>query len=116
MQVINVEVYDIKVFSLVERVLYQKHMMGEGVDTGLSQSKRSLAYRHQTGFRERVAAGEKRNLMSLPYELFGETGNYSFGPAIEFWRNALIEWRDLGNSHGRQASFCIEPQAPISIK
>ena len=101
MQIVNVEMDQIEVVLLVEHALDQKHMMRQRVDTTWSQSKRLLTYGHQMGLGERVAAGKKSHIMSLPYEFFGEIGNYPFGSAIEFWRNAFVEWRNLGNSHNR---------------
>ena len=38
--------------------------------------------------------------MTFPDQSFREMGNHSLGAAVEFWWDALIQWCNLGDSHG----------------
>ena len=59
------------------------------------QAKCLRARRHQPGARDRVAAREERHIVALPNQLLGQIGDHALGAAVQLWRDALEERRDL---------------------
>ena len=42
----------------------------------------------------------KRHVVPLTHQLFGQIGDDAFGPAIQARRHAFDQWGNLSNSHG----------------
>src|SRR6266851_1693946 len=63
------------------------------------QAQRLGADSHKPRLGDRVSAREKRHLVPLTYQFFGQVGNNSLGSTVELGWNAFIKWRYLGNSH-----------------
>src|ERR1700741_3285783 len=74
-------------------------VVGELVDAlGVqSQSPRTDGYQIRVG--ERVSAGEQRNFMPLSNQFFGQVRDNPFCSSIQFWRDTLIQRRNLRDSH-----------------
>jgi hypothetical protein len=89
-EVIDVKVDEIEVLALIQHALHQKHMVRQRVDAIRRQAKRLLAYWHQTGFRERVATGEKCDFMTVPYEFLRQVRHDPLSSPIQLRRNAFI--------------------------
>jgi hypothetical protein len=69
----------------------------------------------QPGSRDRIAAGEQRDLMSLLDQFLGEIRNDSLSTAVELRGDTLIQWGDLCNLQlvfsSTTATF-VEPKNP----
>src|SRR5262245_7925019 len=99
MQVIDVEMDDVKGRGFLEDLLELEKMICQPIHTSWIQSKRTLAGRDQTAFGDRVTTREQSNVMTLVDQFFSKIGNNTLGSTVAERRNAFVKWRDLGNSH-----------------
>src|SRR5690242_15222480 len=63
--------------------------------------RRLKSWRHNVRAASRVAAGEKRDLMSFVHQCLGQVGNDTLHAAIAPRRDRNIGRADLGNFHRR---------------
>src|SRR5580700_1436883 len=100
MQVVDVIVNDVEFGAALPDLLKQKNMMGQPLMTGRVGTKRHRTHRHQPCASKRIAAGKKRDYMSLPNQFFCEPGNHPFGSSVPAGWNGFIQKRGhLGDSH-----------------
>src|SRR5690606_11730353 len=61
-----------------------------------------------------IAAGEQRDVMPEPDELFGEKGDDAFRAAIEPRRATFGEGSDLGDSHQQTSETKLVAGSPVT--
>ena len=98
-QVVAVEVDDVEAGDVLEDQLHQPDVVRQrlpavrvapqGPRAGGDQLRRCL----------RVAAGEQRDLVPQPHQLFGQVGDDTLRAAVQLRRHALIQRGDLCDSH-----------------
>src|SRR5690606_8592790 len=86
------------------------HVVGQGIaDLGI-EPERLLAARHQLRGRQRVAAREQGDLVTLPDQLLGQIGDDSLRAAVEAGWNAFDQGCDLRDSHLLVPSILCPPR------
>src|SRR5262245_36814351 len=119
MQVIDVEMDDVKGRGILEDLLELEEMIWQPIHTSRIQSKRTLAGRDQTAFGDRVPCSEYSYVVTLVDQFFIKVGTNALGsPVMDRW-NAFVKWRDLGNSHNSSYSpfsFCLLDESLNAIR
>src|ERR1700739_2780690 len=90
----------IKIMKLAMDHLQHPNMMRDWVDyVWPLKSKGSSRNWHQRRTSHGITARKQNNFVPLLYQFIGQVRNHSFGASIKFWRDALIQRRNLCNLH-----------------
>jgi hypothetical protein len=109
MQIIHVEMDNVKIFRAPEHFVQHDHVICQRIAAIGIEPQGADAGRNQFRRGDGIAASEQSNLMALPNQLFRQVRNYTLGPSIQARRSALIQRRNLCNSHGTLTLQSVDP-------
>ena len=99
MKVVDVEVQDVEIVGFLKNPAHHYHVVGQGIGYIRVESQSPFTRRDKPCLGLAVSRSEQGHVMTHPNQLLGQVGNHTFRAAIKLRRAALIERRDLGNTH-----------------
>ena len=116
MQVIDVEMDDVKRFVALKYLLEKQGVIDIRIDAFAVQSQRTRRDGHELSLRDGVSAGEERDLVAHFHEFLGQVGNHTFGSAIEAGWNTFIKRCNLSDFQCMPLSEREKPSSGQAIR
>jgi hypothetical protein len=105
MELIDVEVQQIEFRGAPVHPVEHPHVMGDRVAHAGIEPQRARHAGNESSGGQRILAGEQRDVMAEANQLLGQIGNNPLRTAIESWRDALHQRRDLCDFHANLSSW-----------